>query len=101
MLGTKPQMFRRAIQTAKFAAQAESLQYSIHDVQLPIAARCQTDVVRNDKKRLVAVAREIQQQIHNRVARFGIEISRRLISKNNVGIIGQGSRNGNALLLSA
>ena len=63
-------MFRRAIQTAKFAAQAESLQYSIHDVQLPIAARGQTGVVRNDKKRLVPVAREIQQQLHDRVAGF-------------------------------
>jgi len=77
----------RAIQTAKSATLAELLQYSIHDVQLPIAARCKTAVVRNDKKSFVAVARQIQQQIHDRVARFRIEISRRLIGKNNVGII--------------
>ena len=77
----------RAIQTAKSATLAELLQYSIHDVQLPIAARCQTAVVRNDKKSLVAVARQIQQQIHDRVARFRIKISRRLVGENNVGII--------------
>jgi hypothetical protein len=59
MLATKPQMFRRAIQTAKSAAQAESLQCSIHDVQLPIAARCQTGVVRNDQKSFAAIARQI------------------------------------------
>jgi hypothetical protein len=59
MLATKPQMFTRAIQTAKSAAQAESLQYSIHDVQLPIAARCQSGVVRNDQKSFAAIARQI------------------------------------------
>ena len=77
----------RAIQTAKSATRAELLQYSIHNVQLPIAARCEAAVVGDDKKGFVAIARQIQQQIHNRVARFRIEISRRLISKNNVGII--------------
>ena len=35
------------------------LQYSIHDVQLSIAARCQTGVVRNDQKRFAAIARQI------------------------------------------
>jgi hypothetical protein len=59
MLATKPQMFRRAIQTAKSAAQTKSLQYSIHDVQLPIAARCQTGVVRNDQKGFAAIACQI------------------------------------------
>jgi hypothetical protein len=39
-------------------------------MQLPVAARRQARVVRNDKKSLVAVAREIQQQIHNRIAGF-------------------------------
>ena len=77
----------RAIQTAKSAAAAKSLQYSIHDVQLPIAARRQTGVVGNDQKSFTAIARQVQQQIHDHVARFRIEISRRLISKNNVGII--------------
>jgi hypothetical protein len=38
MLATKAQMFTRAIQTAKSAAQTESLQSSIHNVQLPVAA---------------------------------------------------------------
>jgi hypothetical protein len=59
MLATKPQMFMRAIQTEKSAAQTGSLQYSIHDVQLTIAARCQTGVVRNDQKRFAAIARQI------------------------------------------
>jgi len=59
MLATKPQMFRRAIQTAKSMAQTKSLQYAIHDVQLPIAAHCQTGVVRNDQKSFAPIAREI------------------------------------------
>jgi hypothetical protein len=70
MFATKPQMFTRAIQTAKSAVHTESLQYSIHDVQLAIAAGCQTGVVRNDQKGFAAIPREIQQQIHDRVARF-------------------------------
>ena len=77
----------RAIQTAKSATRAELLQYSIYDVQLPIAARCEAAVVGDDKKSFIAIARQIQQQIHDRVARFRIEISRRLIGKNNVGVI--------------
>jgi len=59
MLATKPQMFVRAIQTAKSATRAELLQYSIYDVQLPIAARCQTGIVRNDQKSFAAIARQI------------------------------------------
>jgi hypothetical protein len=54
----------------QFAAQADSLQNSIFDMQLSVAAHRQARVVCNDKKRLVAVAREIQQQIHNRIASF-------------------------------
>jgi len=59
MLATKPQMFTRAIQTAKATAQAESLQCSIQDVQLPIAARCQTGVVRDDQESFAAIACQI------------------------------------------
>jgi hypothetical protein len=59
MLATKPQMFMRAIQTTKSTPAAKSLQYSIDDVQLPIAARCQTGVVGNDQKSFTAIARQI------------------------------------------
>jgi len=41
----------------QFAAQTESLQNPIFDMQLPVAARRQARVVCNDKERLVAVAR--------------------------------------------
>src|SRR6266478_8478307 len=36
-----------------------SLQYSIFDVQLPVATCCQTSVVRHDKQRLVPIACQI------------------------------------------
>ena len=60
-------MFRSA---QRDSARRVLLQNSIHDLQLPIAARCQTRIVRNDQKRFAAIAREIQQQIHHRVAAF-------------------------------
>ena len=36
-----------------------SLQHSILDVQLPVAARCQAIIVRHDKERLLPIACEI------------------------------------------
>ena len=35
------------------------LQHAILDMQLPVAARCQTRIVRDDEKRLLPIAREI------------------------------------------
>jgi hypothetical protein len=61
ILATKPQIFTRAIQTAKSQAQTESLQNSIHDVQLSIAPCRETSIMRYDEQRLTAIAREIQQ----------------------------------------
>jgi hypothetical protein len=52
-------MFTRAIQTAKETTQTKSLEFSIHDVQLPIAARCETGVVRDDQKSFAAIACQI------------------------------------------
>jgi hypothetical protein len=70
MLATKPQMFMRAIQTAKSPTQTESLQNPIRDVQLSIAPCRETSIMRYDEQRLTAIAREIQQKIHDCVARF-------------------------------
>ena len=42
-----------------FEDQRLSLQHSIHDVQLPIAAGCQTKVVSDNKESFVPIACEI------------------------------------------
>ena len=42
-----------------FKTKRLSLQYPIHDVQLPIAACCHTKVVRDDKESFISIACEI------------------------------------------
>ena len=65
-----------------------SLQHAVHHLQLAVPPRGQAMIVRHHQQRLLAVPRQLQKQIHNNVARLGIEIPGRLIGKDNVGIVG-------------
>ena len=76
-------------------------QQPIHDSQLPIAPPGQAIVVRDHEQCFVSVAREIEQQINDRVAGLGIEVACRFVRKNNVGIIRESARNRHSLLLAA
>ena len=52
-------------------------QPTVDDVQRPIAALRKVVVVGHDDGRLIALPRQAEEQVHDRVARLGIEIAQR------------------------
>jgi len=70
-------------------------------VQSPVAARGQASVVRDHKQRFVSRAREIQEKIDNRISGSRIKVPGWLVSENNLRIVGQRARDGDALLFAA
>ena len=57
--------------------------------------------MRHDDERFLALPGQTEEQIHDRVAGFGIEIAGRFVGKNDVRIIRQGAGDRDPLLFAA
>lgn len=61
---------------------------------------CERWIVRDHDQGRLFFAHQVHQQLQNRHAVLGVEISRRLIGKQNIGFIDNGAGDGDALLFS-
>src|SRR5262245_57530300 len=61
----------------------------------------QVVIVRDQQQRRAVEPIEIEQQFENMLAVFRIEVAGRLVGQQYLGFVGEGSRNGDALLFAA
>ena len=74
---------------------------ALTDVQNPFAHGSQLSVVRNHNNGFIVLLMELTKYPHYITAGFGIEIARRFIGKDNLGIIHKCPRDSDTLLLAS